>query len=154
MPSTLNLPSPNRFFQMGQHHPDYAVPVLNERAVRASAGLLFFFAIVAFMNAWLSGNFQPTRIFVVAFLADFSVRIFVNPLLAPSLIVGQWLVRKQQAEYVGAPQCCCCILRPPSASAWAARYTTFLIGKKRNFARAVHVNCPLNKDLPQAWCKC
>jgi len=94
----------NSLFQFGQKLPQYDVPVLNERAVRASAGILFFFAIVCFMNAWLMGNFQPTRIFVVTFLVDFTIRIFVNPLYAPSLIIGQWIVRKQQPEYVGAPQ--------------------------------------------------
>lgn len=94
----------NAIFQFGQQLPEYEVPVLNERAVRASAGLLFFFAMVSFMNAWLIGNFQPTRVFVVVFLTDFTIRIFINPLYAPSLIMGQWLVRKQQAEYVGAPQ--------------------------------------------------
>lgn len=91
-------------FQFGQKRPDYDVMVLNERAVRASAGILFFFAIVCFMNAWLTGNFQPTRLFVVTFLFDFTVRLFVNPLYAPSLILGQWVVRHQQPEYVGAPQ--------------------------------------------------
>jgi len=30
--------------------------------------------------------------------------IFVNPRFAPSLILGRWMVRKQQPEYVGAPQ--------------------------------------------------
>lgn len=78
--------------------------MLNERAVRAAAGIVFFFAIVSFMNAWLIGNFQPTRVFVVAFLIDFTIRIFVNPAFAPSLILGQWMVRKQQPEWVGAPQ--------------------------------------------------
>jgi hypothetical protein len=91
-------------FQFGEPLPGYAVPVLNERAVRASAGILFFLAMIAFMNAWLVGNFQPTRVFVVMFLVDFTVRIFINPRFAPSLILGQWVVRKQQPEYVGAPQ--------------------------------------------------
>jgi hypothetical protein len=91
-------------FEFGQQIDGYEVRVLNERAVRAGAGILFLLAMIAFMNAWLTGNFQPTRVFVVAFLADFTIRIFVNPLLAPSLIVGQWVVRKQQPEYVGAPQ--------------------------------------------------
>jgi hypothetical protein len=94
----------NKTFQFGQHHPDYSVLVLNERAVRASAGIFFFLALIAFMNAWLIGNFQPTRVFVLLFLLDFSIRVFVNPLYAPSLIIGQWVVRKQQPEYVGAPQ--------------------------------------------------
>jgi len=91
-------------FQFGQPHPDYDVTVLNERAVRASAGLLFLLGMVAFMNAWLMGNFAPTRVFVVLFLVDFSIRILLNPHYAPTLIIGQWVVRKQQPEWVGAPQ--------------------------------------------------
>lgn len=91
-------------FQFGERLPPYEVPVLNERAVRAAAGLMFVPALVAFMNAWLTGNFQPTRVFVLAFLLDFTLRLFVNPRYAPSLILGQWLVRRQQPEWVGAPQ--------------------------------------------------
>ena len=91
-------------FEFGDRIDGYSVRVLNERAVRASAGILFFLALIAFMNAWLVGNFQPTRVFVVLFLVDFTIRIFINPRFAPSLIVGQWVVRKQQPEYVGAPQ--------------------------------------------------
>lgn len=91
-------------FQFGDNIPGYSVGVFNERAVRAAAGILFFFAMVTFMNAMLLGNFQPTRVFVIAFLMDFAIRIFVNPKLSPSLILGQWIVRKQEPEYVGANQ--------------------------------------------------
>ena len=91
-------------FAFGEHLDGFDVKVLNERVVRASAGVLFAFAIVSFMNAWLVGNFQPTRVFVVAFLVEFTIRIFVNPRYAPSLIIGQWFVRKQKPEYEGAPQ--------------------------------------------------
>jgi hypothetical protein len=94
----------NSAFKFGEQIDGFEVRVLNERAVRAAAGLVFLLAMIAFMNAWLLGNFQPTRVFVVAFLLDFTLRIFVNPRYAPSLIVGQWIVRKQQPEYVGAPQ--------------------------------------------------
>ncbi len=94
----------NNHFAFGEQVAGYPVQVLNERAVRAAAGILFFFAIVSFMNAFLLGNFQPTRVFVVAFLIDFGLRLFANPRYAPSLIVGQWAVRKQQPDYVGAPQ--------------------------------------------------
>lgn len=79
----------NNVFSFGERFDGYDIAVLNERAVRAGAGSLFLFAIVSFMNAWLTGNFQPTRVFVVAFLVDFTVRIFVNPRYAPSLIIGQ-----------------------------------------------------------------
>lgn len=92
----------SRIIGFGESVAGYAVPVLNEREVRASAGILFFFAMVAFMNAWMLGNFRLTRIFVVAFLIDFTIRIFINPRFAPSLIVGRFAVRKQLPEYVGA----------------------------------------------------
>jgi hypothetical protein len=91
-------------FQFGERIEGYSVSVLNERAVRAAAGMLFALALGSFMNAWLVGNFRPTRVFVVGFLIDFTIRIFINPRYSPSLIVGQWFVRRQQPEYVGAPQ--------------------------------------------------
>ena len=83
------------FFQFGERRPEYDVPVLNERAVRAAAGILFVPALLTFTQALQFGNFQPTRIFVIAFLADFSIRLFVNPLLAPTMILGQWIVNGQ-----------------------------------------------------------
>jgi hypothetical protein len=94
----------SQLLRFGEKIDGFDVRVLNERAVRAGAGLLFFLAIIAFMNAWLMGNFHPTRVFVVAFLIDFSLRVFINPRYAPSLIVGQWMVRRQQPEWTGAPQ--------------------------------------------------
>ena len=105
-------------FQFGEHSPGYSVAVLNERAVRAAAGILFFFAMVTFMNAMLLGNFQPTRVFVVAFLIDFTLRIFINPKFSPSLILGQWIVRGQEPQYVGAPQ---------KRFAWAIGFTLALL---------------------------
>ncbi len=92
------------FFAVGQQRPGYPLPVLNERAVRAGAGLLFLMAMIAFMNAWLTGNFAPTRVVVVGLLIDFGLRLLVNPRYAPSLVIGQWLVHHQQPEWTGAPQ--------------------------------------------------
>ncbi len=94
----------SKVFEFGQVRPAYSVPVLNERAVRAAAGILFFLALVSFMNAWLMGNFQPTRVFVVGFLIEFTIRIFINQRFAPVMILGEWMVRKQIPEWTGAPQ--------------------------------------------------
>ncbi|MBP6764959.1 MAG: DUF4395 domain-containing protein [Rubrivivax sp.] len=91
-------------FRFGDTLDGYPVPVLNERAVRAAAGILFATALASFMSAILMGNFRATRVFVVAFLIDFCIRLFVNPRFAPSMILGQWAVRSQQPEWVGAPQ--------------------------------------------------
>ena len=91
-------------FAFGEKIEAYEVRVLNEREVRASAGVLFLFAIISFMNSWLAGNFMLTKIFVVGFLIDFTIRLFVNPKFSPTLILGRFFVRNQQVEYVGAPQ--------------------------------------------------
>jgi len=93
-----------RHFYFGEKVPGYDVRVLNEREVRAGAGILFFFALISFMNAWLTGNFNPTKLFVVAFLIDFTIRIFINPKYSPSLILGRIAVANQKVEYAGAPQ--------------------------------------------------
>lgn len=91
-------------FGFGERVAGFEVPVLNEREVRAAAGILFFFALVSFMNAWLMGNFRLTQIFVIAFLTDFTIRVFVNPRFSPSMILGRLAVRKQVPEWTGAPQ--------------------------------------------------
>lgn len=90
--------------RFGESVDGFAVPVLNEREVRAAAGILFFFALTAFLNSWLMGNFRLTQVFVIAFLIDFSIRIFINPQYAPSMILGRLAVRKQAPEWAGAPQ--------------------------------------------------
>lgn len=91
-------------FGFGEDVDGYPVRVLNEREVRAGAGILFFFAMISFMNAWLVGNFAPLKVFVVAFFFDFTIRVLVNPRWSPSLILGRLFVANQQVEYVGAPQ--------------------------------------------------
>lgn len=94
----------NRILGFGEMVADYDVPVLNEREVRAAAGILFFFALVSFMNSWLMGDFRLTRIFVSAFVIDFTIRVFINPRFAPSMILGRLATRKQAPEWAGAPQ--------------------------------------------------
>jgi len=92
------------YFHFGEKIKGYSVRVLNEREVRAGAGILFFFAIIAFMNSWLKGNFYYTKIFVIAFLIDFIIRVLINPRYSPSLILGRFIVSNQEVEYVGASQ--------------------------------------------------
>jgi hypothetical protein len=94
----------NKIFSFGEKVEGFDVKVLNEREVRASAGILFFFAMISFMNALLLGNFYMTKIFVIIFMVDFFIRIFINPKFSPSLILGRFFVKNQKPEYVGAPQ--------------------------------------------------
>jgi hypothetical protein len=88
----------------GEAHPDYSVRVLNEREVRAGAGILMFFGLIAFMTTFLTGDFTLTRIAILAFGLDFALRVLVSPRYAPSLVLGRIMVRGQVPEYTGAPQ--------------------------------------------------
>jgi hypothetical protein len=94
----------SKVLEFGEKVDEYDVRVLNEREIRAGAGILFLFAMISFLNSWLIGDFSVTRIFVTIFLFDFFIRVFINPKYAPSLILGRFAVRNQQVEYVGASQ--------------------------------------------------
>ncbi len=107
-----------KLFGFGETVAGYEVPVLNEREVRAAAGILFFFALVSFLNSWLMGNFRLTQIFVIAFLIDFTIRIFINPRHSPSMILGRLAVRGQVPEWSGAPQ---------KRFAWAVGWTLAVV---------------------------
>jgi len=93
-----------QLFQFGEDHPNFPVRVLNEREARGAAGIMFLFALIAFMTAWFQGDFSPTKLVIVAFFIDFFIRVIINPRYAPTLIMARWMVNNQTAEYVGAPQ--------------------------------------------------
>lgn len=88
----------------GEQVEGYTIPVLNEREARAGAGILFLVAMVAFMHAWLEGNFGLVRLVVIGFFVDFFLRVLVSPRYAPSLVLGRFFVRDQTPDYVGAAQ--------------------------------------------------
>ena len=79
-------------------------PVVNERAIRASAGLLFFGGIIDFMVAALTDEYQPLVMFGAIFIFDITFRLFVGTKYTPSLVVGSLLVRAQRPAWVGAAQ--------------------------------------------------
>jgi len=93
----------SKVFQFGENIEGYNVPVLNEREVRASAGLLFLFMLIALMFVLFKQDFLLIKYVIVIFLADFIIRVFINPKFAPTLIIGRLIVGNQVPEYVGAP---------------------------------------------------
>ena len=94
----------SKTINFGENVEGYSIPVLNEREIRASAGLLFFFLFAAIMKVHFEGDFLLLKYFVTIFLPDMIIRVFVNPAFSPSLILGRLIVSNQVPEYVGAPQ--------------------------------------------------
>ena len=93
-----------KIFKFGEDVEGFDIPVLNEREIRASAGLLFLMMIISIMTVILKGDFLLLKYAIVIFLADFLIRVFVNPKFSPTLIIGRLIVRNQVPEYVGAQQ--------------------------------------------------
>lgn len=94
----------NKAINFGEEVPGYKIPVLNEREIRAAAGILFLFTFVSFMIIIFKGDFTMFKFVITGFLIDFMIRVFINPKFSPTLILGRLIVRNQTPEYVGAAQ--------------------------------------------------
>src|SRR5688572_30313561 len=90
--------------QFGENVPGYNIPVLNEREIRAAAGIMFLVIYTGLMLIIFKNDFRMIKYVVVGFFIDFVIRVFINPKFAPSLIVGRLIVSNQVPEYVGAQQ--------------------------------------------------
>ena len=93
-----------KIVKFGEDVEGFNIPVLNEREIRAAAGLFFLMMIISILTVILKGDFLLLKYAVVIFLTDFLIRVFINPKFSPSLIIGRLIVRNQVPEYVGAQQ--------------------------------------------------
>jgi len=94
----------NNIIRFGEKVEGYNIPVLNEREIRAAAGILFLFTFISLMMILFKGNFIMIKYVITFFLLDFLIRLFINPKFSPTLIIGRLIVRNQNPEYVGAQQ--------------------------------------------------
>jgi hypothetical protein len=94
----------SKVIKFGEDVDGYEIPVLNEREIRAAAGILFVWAFLSVLMAIMKGSFVSLKYFILAFLFDFIIRVFINPKFSPTLIIGRLIVRRQTPEYVGAAQ--------------------------------------------------
>jgi hypothetical protein len=93
-----------KIIKFGEDVEGYNIPVLNEREIRAAAGILFLATFTSLMFILFDGNFIPIKYVIILFLTDFIIRVFINPKLSPTLIIARLIVRNQTPEYVGAAQ--------------------------------------------------
>ena len=90
--------------QFGEKVEGYNIPVLNEREIRAAAGIIFLFMFISVILAGFSGQFLMLKYMITIFLTEMLIRVLINPKYAPLLILGRLIVNKQKPLYVGAPQ--------------------------------------------------
>ncbi|MDO9511910.1 MAG: DUF4395 domain-containing protein [Bacteroidales bacterium] len=93
-----------KIFKFGEEVEGYNIPVLNEREIRAAAGILFLATFTSLMYILFNENFVPIKYVITLFFLDFVIRVFINPKFSPTLIFARLIVRNQTPEYVGAAQ--------------------------------------------------
>jgi hypothetical protein len=94
----------NKARQFGETVEGYNIPVLNEREIRASAGILFLVMFWSWMLVIFQENYFWIKCVNTIFLTDFIIRVLLSPKYSPTLIIGRLIVGQQNPEYVGAAQ--------------------------------------------------
>jgi len=92
----------DKLVKFGEDVEGYNIPVLNEREIRAAAGILFLMMFISIFLAAVEHDFLMLKYAVVFFLTDIAIRVFINPRYSPTLIIGRLIVGNQVPEYVGA----------------------------------------------------
>jgi len=119
VPASSSLPSPAKAHMLtspwnsfGQRFENLTVwgrparfPVVNERAVRTTAGIVMVLATIAITIAYFDKNYTPVRVISVFVAVDYALRQVagLTP-LSPIGVLGSFLVRNQAPEWVGATQ--------------------------------------------------
>ena len=81
---------------------DYGI--VNERAIRATAGIMFLIGFFTFMTVFHTKDYTLMYIVVPAFWLDFALKTFFGPKYSIFGFLGRRLVKGQKPEYVGAIQ--------------------------------------------------
>lgn len=78
--------------------------VLDERRMRASAGIMLLLGVIAFINGFILQNFIVIPFIAGFLMLNFMIGIFINPKFSPTLIIAYLFVRKQSPLPIGAIQ--------------------------------------------------
>lgn len=88
----------------GEYTEGRGYKVLDERAMRASAGIMLFLGIIASINGFILQNYYVIPFIAGFLMLNFLVGIFINPKFSPTLFLGRLIVRKQSPLPIGAIQ--------------------------------------------------
>ncbi len=87
----------------GEKVPGYEEGMINEREVRATAGIMFMLGMIVIFVGIGFNHIMVARVYIAFIFIDFTLRI-INPKYAPSLLFGRVFIQNQKPEYVGAMQ--------------------------------------------------
>lgn len=88
----------------GEYVDGRSYKVVDERRMRASAGLMFLMGSIASINAFIFQNYIVVPYIAGFLMLNFIIGIFINPKFSPTIFVAWLFVRKQSALPIGAIQ--------------------------------------------------
>ena len=88
----------------GEYIEGKSFKVLDERRMRASAGVMLFLGIIASINAFMLYNYIVVTYISGFLMLNFMVGIFINPKFSPTVFIGYLVTYKQSPLPIGAIQ--------------------------------------------------
>jgi hypothetical protein len=88
----------------GEYIEEKPYKVLDERRMRASAGLMFLFGLIATINGFVLQKFEIIPYVMGGIVLNFLIGLFINPKYSPTVIIAYIFVRKQNKIPIGAVQ--------------------------------------------------
>ena len=93
----------NFLLDYGEKVPGYEEGVINEKEVRATAGIMFLLGMIVIFVGIGYNHTMMARVYLGFVSFDFIIRI-INPKYSPALLFGRMFIQNQKPEYVGAMQ--------------------------------------------------
>lgn len=88
----------------GEYIEGKSFKVLDERRMRASAGVMFLMGIIASINAFILQNYIVVTYISGFLMLNFIIGIFINPKFSPTVFIGYLVTYKQSPLPIGAIQ--------------------------------------------------
>lgn len=79
---------------------DIVYDVLDERSIRAGAGVMFVLGFGTMMYTFLTKDFSVLMIVLPLIFGEFVIRALISPRFAPLAFLGDLLVKNQKPDYV------------------------------------------------------
>ncbi|MEA2043543.1 MAG: DUF4395 domain-containing protein [Bacteroidota bacterium] len=93
-----------KLISFGEYKNNSEYKVLDERHMRAGAGIMFLLGLFAFINGFILNNYTVIPYISGFLVLNFLLGLLINPRIAPTRLIAHLLVRKQTPLYVGAVQ--------------------------------------------------
>ncbi len=93
-----------KIVEFGEYVEGKSFRMLDERQVRAAAGIMFLAGAIASINGFILQRFEVIPYIAGFLVLNFSIAVFINPKFSPAILLGRIFVRKQSPMPIGAIQ--------------------------------------------------